>query len=138
MAERLSPSCCSSSARQTCATASSSSWAPRAIRASVPSCWSASAESSSRRCATPHSPWPPCVAAAERLLRSLRASGVLDGVRGRSAVDVAAAARAVVALGDVMAAHPEIAELEVNPLLVTPRGALALDARVALSSATVK
>ena len=78
------------------------------------------------------------VAAAERLLRSLRSSAVLDGVRGRPAVDVAAAARAVVALGDVMAAHPEIAELEVNPLLVTPRGALALDARVALSSATVK
>ena len=72
-------------------------------------------------------------AAAERLLRSLRASAVLDGVRGRPAVDVAAAARAVVALGDVMAAHPEIAELEVNPLLVTPRGAIALDARVALN-----
>ena len=72
-------------------------------------------------------------AAAERLLRSLRAAGVLDGVRGRPAVDVAAAARAVVALGDAMAAHPEIAELEINPLLVTPRGAIALDARVALT-----
>ena len=71
-------------------------------------------------------------AAAERLLRSLRAAPVLDGVRGRPAVDVAAAARAVVALGDVMAAHPEIAELEINPLLVTPRGAIALDARIAL------
>ena len=59
---------------------------------------------------------------------------MLDGVRGRPAVDVAAAARAVVALGDAMAAHPEIAELEVNPLLVTPRGAIALDARVALQS----
>jgi acyl-CoA synthetase (NDP forming) len=70
--------------------------------------------------------------AAERLLRSLRAAAVLDGVRGRPAVDVAAAARAVVALGDAMAAHPEIAELEVNPLLATPRGAIALDARVAL------
>jgi acyl-CoA synthetase (NDP forming) len=72
-------------------------------------------------------------AAAERLLRSLRASAVLDGVRGRPAVDVAAAARAVVALGNAMAAHPEIAELEVNPLLVTPQGAVALDARIALS-----
>ena len=72
-------------------------------------------------------------AVAELLLRSLRAAAVLDGVRGRPAVDVAAAAGAVVALGDAMAAHPEIAELEVNPLLVTPRGALALDARVALN-----
>ena len=73
------------------------------------------------------------IAAAEHLVRSLRAASVLDGVRGRPAVDVAAAARAVVALGDAMAAHPEIAELEVNPLLVTPRGAVALDARVALN-----
>ncbi len=72
-------------------------------------------------------------AAAERLLRSLRASAVLDGVRGRPAVDVAAAARAIVALGDAMAAHSEIAELEINPLLVSPRGAIALDARVALN-----
>ena len=71
-------------------------------------------------------------AAAERLLRSLRAAPVLDGVRGRPAVDVTAAARAVVALGNAMAAHPEIAELEINPLLVTPHGAVALDARVAL------
>ena len=77
------------------------------------------------------------VAAAERLLRSLRAAAVLDGVRGRPAVDVtAAAARAVVALGDAMAAHPEIAELEINPLLVTPHGAVALDARVALGAHT--
>jgi acetate---CoA ligase (ADP-forming) len=76
---------------------------------------------------------PTNAVAAERLLRSLRASAVLDGVRGRPSVDMAAAARAVVALGETMAAHPEIAELEVNPLLVTPRGAVALDARVALN-----
>ena len=73
-------------------------------------------------------------AAAERLLRSLRAAALLDGVRDRPAVDVAAAARALVALGDAMAGHPEIAGLEVNPLLVTQRGAIALDAHVALSS----
>jgi acyl-CoA synthetase (NDP forming) len=73
-------------------------------------------------------------AAAERLLRSLRTAALLDGVRGRPAVDAGAAARAVVALGDAMAAHPEIAELEINPLLVTPRSAVALDARVALTS----
>jgi succinyl-CoA synthetase beta subunit len=59
---------------------------------------------------------------------------VLDGVRSRPAVDITAAARALVALGDAIAAHPEISELEVNPLLVTPDGAVALDARVALGA----
>jgi succinyl-CoA synthetase beta subunit len=63
---------------------------------------------------------------------------VLDGFRGHPAVDVGAATRAIVALGDAMAAHPEIRELEVNPLLVTPRGAVALDARIALLSKPIE
>jgi acyl-CoA synthetase (NDP forming) len=67
---------------------------------------------------------------AERLLLSLRAAPLLRGVRGRPALDVAAAAEAVARLSRVAASHPEIAELEVNPLLVTPAGAMGLDARV--------
>lgn len=66
---------------------------------------------------------------AAALLRSLRASPILDGVRGRRPVDIAAAARAVAAVTCVAAAHPELTEIEVNPLLVRPDGALALDAR---------
>ncbi|MGW2583392.1 acetate--CoA ligase family protein [Streptomyces virginiae] len=69
---------------------------------------------------------------AETLLRSLRSAALLDGVRGRPAVDVAAAAAVVERITTVAAAHPEIAELEVNPLLVRPDGALALDARAVL------
>jgi hypothetical protein len=68
--------------------------------------------------------------AAERLLRSLRGAPLLAGVRGRPPLDVAAAARAAAALSQVAAARPDVAEIEVNPLLVTPSGALALDARV--------
>jgi acetate---CoA ligase (ADP-forming) len=70
--------------------------------------------------------------AAEALLRSLRVAPLLDGARGRPAVAVVAAARAVAALSRVAAEHPEIAELEINPLLVTPDGALGLDARLVL------
>jgi succinyl-CoA synthetase beta subunit len=47
-------------------------------------------------------------------------------------VDVRAAARAAVALSRVAAEHPEIAEVEINPLLVTEDGAVGLDARVIL------
>ncbi|MGW6982380.1 acetate--CoA ligase family protein [Streptomyces sp. NPDC054932] len=69
---------------------------------------------------------------AEALLRGLRTAALLDGVRGRPALDVAAAAAVIERITTVAAAHPEIAELEVNPLLVRPDGALALDARAVL------
>ncbi|MFE1804575.1 acetate--CoA ligase family protein [Streptomyces sp. NPDC059533] len=75
---------------------------------------------------------PVPAARAEQLLRSLRTGALLDGVRGRPAVDVAAAAAVIERITEVAAAHPEIAELEVNPLLVRPDGALALDARAVL------
>ena len=75
---------------------------------------------------------PASEAAAEALLRSLRIAPLLDGAHGRAPVDVRAAARAAAALSRIAAEHPEIAEVEVNPLLVTPDGALGLDARIVL------
>ena len=72
--------------------------------------------------------------AVKALLRSLRIAPLLDGARGRPAVDVGAAARAAALLSRVAAEHPEIAEVEVNPLLVTPEGALGLDARIVLDT----
>ncbi|MGH3311045.1 MAG: acetate--CoA ligase family protein [Streptomyces sp.] len=69
---------------------------------------------------------------AESLLRSLRTAALLDGVRGRPAVDVAAAAAVIERITTVASAHPGIAELEVNPLLVLPDGVMALDSRAVL------
>jgi acyl-CoA synthetase (NDP forming) len=66
---------------------------------------------------------------AEAMLRGLRCAPLLIGARGRPPLDIPAAAAALVSLSRAAAAHPELAELEINPLLVTPTGALALDAR---------
>ena len=70
--------------------------------------------------------------AAEELLRSLRGAPLLLGARGRPALSLAAAAAGIAALSRLAAAHPEIAEIEINPLLVTADEALALDARLVL------
>jgi acyl-CoA synthetase (NDP forming) len=75
---------------------------------------------------------PVTEAAAEALLRSLRVAPLLDGARGRPAVNVLTAAAAAAALSRVAAEHPEIAEIEINPLLAAPDGALGLDARIVL------
>jgi acetate---CoA ligase (ADP-forming) len=81
-------------------------------------------------------PAPVAAAAAEALLCSLACAPVLQGARGRPPLDLAAAAEAVAALSRFAAAHPEIAELEVNPLLVRREGAVGLDARIVLEERT--
>ncbi|MGH7033963.1 MAG: acetate--CoA ligase family protein [Stellaceae bacterium] len=67
-----------------------------------------------------------------REIRALRGAKLLDGMRGTPPADVAALARTVALIGGVVAARPEIAEIEINPLTVYPEGegALALDALI--------
>ncbi|HET7459033.1 MAG TPA: acetate--CoA ligase family protein, partial [Gemmatimonadaceae bacterium] len=69
---------------------------------------------------------------ALEMLRSLRSARLLGPIRGEPAVDVEKVADALVRLGLLADAFPEIAELDVNPLRVGGDGALALDARVLL------
>ena len=66
------------------------------------------------------------------MLGRLRAAPLLSGARGRPHLDRARAAEAIAALSRVAAEHPEIAELEINPLLVTPGAVLGLDARIVI------
>lgn len=56
----------------------------------------------------------------------------LRGMRGQAPADLNALAAAVAGLSWLVTSFPEIAELDINPLLVGPDGVLALDARVIL------
>ena len=73
---------------------------------------------------------PITVEQAVALIRSLRGAQLLVGYRGRPRLDIEAAARALSALSQLAAARPELAEVEINPLLVLERGVLTLDARL--------
>ena len=77
---------------------------------------------------------PLTFADAQDMLASLRGSRVLDGYRGAGAVDRAAIARVLVALGELAVAEPSIAELDINPLIAGPAGVLAVDARILVDS----
>jgi acyl-CoA synthetase (NDP forming) len=75
---------------------------------------------------------PVSVGAARELLLSLQGAAVLLGARGRARVDLDALADVVARVSRLAAAHPELVELELNPVLAGPAGVLALDARTVL------
>ena len=60
----------------------------------------------------------------------LQASGLLEGARGSAQIDKAALAKVVAQIGQLLLSHPEIAEIDVNPLIAYPAGKapIALDA----------
>ena len=93
------------------------------------------AASTSRRCADVSFRLAPLTRAdAEALIDEVRSAKLLAGLRGAPPADRAALVDAIVRIGHLAADHPEIAELDVNPLLVLPQGqgAIAVDARVIL------
>ncbi len=74
---------------------------------------------------------------ALRMLAELRMEGLLDGVRGRPAVDRPAVARMLSRLShwaDRMA--PQLSELDLNPVLVGPAGPVAVDCVMVLAPST--
>lgn len=55
---------------------------------------------------------------------------LFGGFRGRPALDLDAAVGVLLALGALARDVPEVQELDLNPLLLTPSGAVCLDARI--------
>ncbi len=67
---------------------------------------------------------------ARRLIQETRIYRLLEGYRDRPRVDIGAVALALVRVSYLVAAHEEIRELDINPLLADEQGCIALDARV--------
>jgi len=69
---------------------------------------------------------------ARRMMEGTRISEALNGVRGQEPVDEAALERLVVRFSQLVVEQPRIKEIDINPLLASGEGLLALDARVVL------
>jgi len=68
---------------------------------------------------------------ARRMLRELAGHAMLDGVRGAKPADVDALVDVIVKIGRLAQdLADDVAELDINPLVVRPRGAVALDALI--------
>ena len=67
---------------------------------------------------------------ARRALESLKSWPLLRGYRGRPGANIDRLIEILMRFSYLVADYPEIKELDVNPLLVTPEDVIALDARV--------
>ena len=79
---------------------------------------------------------PLSAADARQMISETRAGSLLTGFRGQPHADLDAVVEVLLRLSRLALDHPEVDEIEVNPLLVYPRaqGALALDGRVILNN----
>jgi len=85
---------------------------------------------------------PIAEAEAWDMLAELKGAALLDGVRGEAGVDKRALVDVMLKIGGadglLMQAGGEIAEVDLNPVIVAKSGAIAADARIILSAAPTK
>jgi acetate---CoA ligase (ADP-forming) len=72
---------------------------------------------------------------AAEMVRGIRGFRVLEQFRGAAPVDLTALEDVLLRLSQLACDFPEIEELDVNPLLATANGAVAVDARMVLGEA---
>ena len=71
---------------------------------------------------------------ATAMVNDLRCAPLLKGYRGALPCDIDAVENVLVRVSRLVADHPEIAELDLNPLLVSADGAVTVDAKVRLGA----
>lgn len=64
------------------------------------------------------------------MINEIRSATLLKGFRGQQAVDEDALAHGLLKLAQIAEAHPEIAEIDLNPVFAYPEGIVVVDARV--------
>jgi acetate---CoA ligase (ADP-forming) len=69
---------------------------------------------------------------AVEMVNEMKGQVLLRGYRGSPTADEAAFRRVLLAVSQLVDACPEIREMDINPLLVLPRGAVAADVRVGI------
>jgi acetyltransferase len=72
---------------------------------------------------------------ALEMIDEIRAQPLLDGARGRPRLDREELAEILLRISALVQAVPDIREIDVNPLVITERGLVSIDARVVLDGA---
>ncbi|MCZ6893696.1 MAG: acetate--CoA ligase family protein [Gammaproteobacteria bacterium] len=69
---------------------------------------------------------------AAQMIDEIKGKAILDGVRGQPAADKVAIKRAILKVAEFVERNPDVRELDLNPMLVYPDGAIAVDARIVI------
>lgn len=77
---------------------------------------------------------PLSVGEAEVMIEELSGKKLLKGFRGQPTVDRGELIDALLVVSHMLTAHPEIVELDINPIRATDKGLVALDALILLAS----
>lgn len=70
---------------------------------------------------------------AKQMVREIKGYPVLEGVRGRPPADLAALEGLILRVSEFVDAHPEIEELDLNPVFASADGVIAVDARIVIA-----
>ncbi len=65
-----------------------------------------------------------------KMIEKLKAYPILKGVRGQKGINIKAFAETIAKLSTLLQISPEIAELDINPLLATEKNIVAVDVRI--------
>jgi len=76
---------------------------------------------------------------AEIMIESIKAYSILKGLRGEEPSDIEAIKDCILRLSQMVSDHPEIAELDINPMIVYPEGegCVVADSRILLTKEPV-
>jgi len=71
---------------------------------------------------------------AEEMISELKGAAILKGVRGEKPSDTGAIVEMLLRLSQLMVDFPEIEGVDINPVMVLEKGAIAVDARILLTT----
>lgn len=75
---------------------------------------------------------------AQQMIDDTRAASLLSGYRNLSPIDREIVEQMIISVSQLVADHPEIVELDINPVIVKDGEGLAVDARIILQATTEK
>jgi len=67
---------------------------------------------------------------AQEMIKEIKGYKILEGTRGKKAVKISDIEDCLLNLSKMVERHPEIEELDINPLFVSPKGVMAADYRI--------